>query len=53
VDEKDRILKDIIACLVEQLGGEARILFDDLEDPPAIIERQDLVTGELVYMVDE
>lgn len=39
----------VVACLVKQLGGEARIPRSDIEDPPDLIEDDDPLSGDWIY----
>lgn len=43
------IFDTVVACLVKQLGGEARIPREDIEDPPDLIEDDDPVDGVWIF----
>lgn len=49
--EKVRLQETIIACLVKQCGGEARLPLADIEDPPEIEEDDDPYNGDWVYRI--
>ena len=51
MSERERLLATVIACLVDQLGGEARIAQADLEEPPDIEQDEDPFTGEWIYRI--
>lgn len=42
----------VVACLVEQLGGEARIPLADIEDPPPLYMDDDPVSGDWIYATE-
>lgn len=39
----------VVACLVKQLGGEARIPRTDIEDPPPLYMDDDPLSGDWIY----
>lgn len=53
MEEKILLQETIIACLVKQCGGEARIPQADLETPPDIEEDDDPYTGDWIYRVKD
>lgn len=51
MEETILLQETIIACLVKQCGGEARIPHEDLWDPPEIEEDDDPITGDWIYRI--
>jgi 1,4-dihydroxy-2-naphthoyl-CoA synthase len=49
VEEIRDFHETVIACLVEKLGGEARISLGCIKDPPQLHKDDDPLTGEWIY----
>lgn len=49
VEEIRGFHETVVACLVAQLGGEARIPLTDIEDPPPLYMDDDPISGDWIY----